>query len=311
MHSSLLVCLALLGCGSIVNAQVSLTTSVVRSWDGGSEVRLAFRNTGSSAVCGAQFSLTVPSGTTFSGWNMNSVGNNQFTLPSWLNIAPGATYSDTGMTLTGSGQPTVRLISSTPCSGGGGSATTTTARPAATTTRAATTTTRAATTTTRASGGGSSMVVTTDPANAAINSCLRSSATGPITSQLNQPISGGRFTFYGAGGTGACGMNSALPAMSAAGSGNLFNSNQQWVAPCTGTQWVLNDAVCMNKCVRIQYTCVGCSSPRTLTVPINNKCPECTPDHVDLSEPAFLYLEPQGGTVGIARNATITYIECP
>jgi hypothetical protein len=51
-------------------------------------------------------------------------------------------------------------------------------------------------------------VVPTDPANAAMNQCLAGNATGPITSQLNQPISGGEFTFYGAGGTGACGQNS-------------------------------------------------------------------------------------------------------
>jgi hypothetical protein len=37
-------------------------------------------------------------------------------------------------------------------------------------------------------------------------------------------------------------------------------------------------------------------------VPINNQCPECAVNHVDLSEPAFLYLEPQGGTVGIAKG---------
>jgi hypothetical protein len=44
-----------------------------------------------------------------------------------------------------------------------------------------------------------------------------------------------------------------------------------------------------------------------LTVPANNRCSECAPDHVDLTEKAFDYLEPGGGTVGIAKNATITY----
>jgi len=53
----------------------------------------------------------------------------------------------------------------------------------------------------------SPMVVPTDPANADMNKCLANNATGPITSQLNQPISGGEFTFYGAGGTGACGQD--------------------------------------------------------------------------------------------------------
>ena len=44
--------------------------------------------------------------------------------------------------------------------------------------------------------------------------------------------------------------------------------------------------------------------------PVDNKCPECHENHVDLSEAAFLKLEPQGGIVGIARNATLTYISC-
>ena len=39
----------------------------------------------------------------------------------------------------------------------------------------------------------------------------------------------------------------------------------------------------------------------------NNECPECGIDHIDASEAAFLALEPAGGTVGIAKNATITY----
>jgi hypothetical protein len=52
------------------------------------------------------------------------------------------------------------------------------------------------------------------------------------------------------------------------------------------------------------------NSHPSLTVPINNQCPECAEDHVDLSEAAFLWLEPQGGTVGVATDATITYIEC-
>ena len=53
------------------------------------------------------------------------------------------------------------------------------------------------------------MVVGTDPSNAELNGCLKQNATGPITSKLNQPIQGGKFTFYGAGGTGACGLDSS------------------------------------------------------------------------------------------------------
>ena len=51
------------------------------------------------------------------------------------------------------------------------------------------------------------MTVTTDPSNAALNSCLKNAATGPILSQMNRDIPG-KFTFYGAGGNGACGLDS-------------------------------------------------------------------------------------------------------
>lgn len=106
------------------------------------------------------------------------------------------------------------------------------------------------------------MVVTTDPSNAKINSCLKN-ATGPITAKLNQPINGGKFTFYGGSGTGACGQDAGKPKFSAAASGQLFNSNQKWVPPCSGSQYVLFDAVCINKCVKITYKCVGCSAAKT------------------------------------------------
>nr|QIO03922.1 expansin [Pratylenchus penetrans] len=158
-------------------------------------------------------------------------------------------------------------------------------------------------------------VVTTDPANAKINSCLAKNASqsSTLASNLNKPISGGQFTFYGnPSGAGACGQDTGKPAgFSAAASGKLFVDSQKWVAPCSGTQWVLSDQVCINKCVKITYKCVKCTASKTLTVPINNKCPECAVNHVDLSTDAFNYLEPQGGTVGIAKNAVITYITCP
>jgi hypothetical protein len=53
-------------------------------------------------------------------------------------------------------------------------------------------------------------VVTTDPANAKINSCLAKNASqsSTLASNLNKPISGGEFTFYGnPNGTGACGTD--------------------------------------------------------------------------------------------------------
>ncbi|KAL3070866.1 hypothetical protein niasHS_016772 [Heterodera schachtii] len=78
-----------------------------------------------------------------------------------------------------------------------------------------------------------------------------------------------------------------VPTKSAAGSGTLFNSNAAWVESCLpDARYLLNDLVCINRCVKIEY------KGNTLTVPINNKCSECAKDHVDLSEEAFNWLEP-------------------
>ncbi|KAF7633556.1 DPBB_1 domain-containing protein [Meloidogyne graminicola] len=116
---------------------------------------------------------------------------------------------------------------------------------------------------------------------------------------------------YGIGGRGACGLDTDAPTKSAAASGSLFNNSAQWVPSCLkDKRSVLNDPICMSKCVKITYKCVGCSTAKTLTVPINNRCNECPINHVDLSNEAFLWLEPQGGTVGIGKDATITYINC-
>ncbi|CAD5217860.1 unnamed protein product [Bursaphelenchus xylophilus] len=124
-----------------------------------------------------------------------------------------------------------------------------------------------------------------------------------ITPQLNKPISGGEFTFYGASGRGACGLD--VSSCSAAVSGSLFDSSAQWV-PSTlpDGRYILDDPVCRGICVQIEY------KGKTATFPADNKCPECAVDHVDLSTAAFLVLEPQGGTVGIAKPATITYLFC-
>ncbi|KAL3086324.1 hypothetical protein niasHS_008622 [Heterodera schachtii] len=144
------------------------------------------------------------------------------------------------------------------------------------------------------------------PAYSTKQTCLsESSASDSISAQLNKPITGGQFTFYGIGGRGACGLDIVTPTKSAAGSGTLFNSNAAWVESCLpDARYLLNDLVCINRCVKLQY------KGNTLTVPINNKCSECAKDHVDLSEEAFNWLEPGGGSVGVAKNATITYVKC-
>uniref|UniRef100_A0A914GZA4 RlpA-like protein double-psi beta-barrel domain-containing protein n=1 Tax=Globodera rostochiensis TaxID=31243 RepID=A0A914GZA4_GLORO len=150
----------------------------------------------------------------------------------------------------------------------------------------------------------SSLVVS--PAYSTKQTCLsEASATGPISAQLKKAQKGGKFTHYGIGGRGACGLDIDTPTKSAAGSGTLFNSSAVWVLSCLpDARYLLDDLVCINKCVQIQY------KQKTLTVPINNKCSECAIDHVDLSEEAFAWLEPDT-SVGVATEATITYIQCP
>nr|CAD2162517.1 unnamed protein product [Meloidogyne enterolobii] len=109
-------------------------------------------------------------------------------------------------------------------------------------------------------------------------------------------------------GEGACGIDTAsasIPGMSAAASYVLFDSNAKWIPSCFEDKHVVrNDKICINKCVKIEY------KGKTLTVPINNECPGCPVNHVDLSRKAFDWLEPLDGVVGRATNATITYIKC-
>ncbi|CAD5212443.1 unnamed protein product [Bursaphelenchus okinawaensis] len=126
-----------------------------------------------------------------------------------------------------------------------------------------------------------------------------------ITPELNTPISGGEFTFYGYGtdSEGACGLD--VTNCSAAASGTLFTSGAAWVpSNFSDGRYILDDPICQGICVQIEY------QGKTGVFPINNECPECAVNHVDLTTDAFLYLEPLGGTVGIATDATITYLFC-
>ncbi|KAH7705591.1 expansin-like protein [Aphelenchoides avenae] len=48
-----------------------------------------------------------------------------------------------------------------------------------------------------------------------------------VVSQLNKPLANNQFTFYGAAGRGACGLD--VKRCSVAASGQLFDSSAQWV----------------------------------------------------------------------------------
>uniref|UniRef100_A0A183CS58 Uncharacterized protein n=1 Tax=Globodera pallida TaxID=36090 RepID=A0A183CS58_GLOPA len=211
---------------------------------------------------------------------MNAVSgsSSQYTLPSWVSIATGGTYTSTGLTTSGTGTLTLNVASYSACSGSSSSGsssntdpattipttsgtttttsgTTTTTSGTTTTTSGTTTTTSGTTTTTTSSSSSSSTTLVVSPVYTTADTCLsESEASGPITSHLNIAITGGKFTFYGIGGRGACGLETDTPLKSAAASGTLFNSSATWVASCMSDgRYMLNDPICMNKCVKIEY----------------------------------------------------------
>jgi len=96
---------------------VSVSFSTTQSWNGGGEYKLVFKNTGSRAVCGVNFRMTMPSGLKLeNSWNLSLVSGDQYTLPSWFNLAPGATYQDSGVVFSGGNSlPTLSIVSVKQC----------------------------------------------------------------------------------------------------------------------------------------------------------------------------------------------------
>nr|ADY02960.1 expansin [Heterodera glycines] len=270
-----------------VLADVTASIKPSSTWNGGGQYILSFKNNDNSkTVCSVKFTLTPASGTSISAkWGFDAVSgaSNQYTLSNNADIAPGATNSNGGLNIQGTNPngppatPTLQLIEAKYYSNGvcGGSSS--------------------------SSGGGSSS------SSSSCMGCLASTGTsGPIDSYIGKSISNSVFTFYGGGGRGACGLDSGVPKMSAAGSGKLFKSDGQWKDACRADkQYMLDDPICKDICIKIDY------NGKSLTVPINNKCPECDVNHVDLTIDAFNYLEPRGGEVGKATGATLTYMKCP
>uniref|UniRef100_A0A915DGD1 RlpA-like protein double-psi beta-barrel domain-containing protein n=1 Tax=Ditylenchus dipsaci TaxID=166011 RepID=A0A915DGD1_9BILA len=145
------------------------------------------------------------------------------------------------------------------------------------------------------------------PVIALLTTVLSSLTSAQLNAILNVPQTNSQFTFYGGTGRGACGLDydATKNAISAAASGQLFAPSGKWV-PSTlpDKRYVLDDPICRGICAKIEY------KGKSIIVPINNKCPECSIKHIDLSQGAFAYLEPKLGEVGIGRNAIITYLRC-
>ncbi|KAL7077547.1 hypothetical protein ACQ4LE_003299 [Meloidogyne hapla] len=323
---------------------VSISYNVLESRRGSSNIQIIIKNNGLTPICSVKFFLSLPNGSvTQSNRSMRLRGNNKYRTPKNVRIEPGSSFNDAGLIIKGNGKPTLYILNVTECNNKNEDndekdCTTTTESSGKNKGNEKIKTTtesnenndkitksnkgnnKEITTTTESSGNnGGNNKDTTDssiPSNGntlivdpdrgvAKNMCLSlENASGVIDPHLDTPISDGIFTFYGAGGQGACGIDSATPKMSAAVSAVLFDSNAKWINSCYTGHEVRNDKVCINKCVTIEY------HSKTLTVPITNECPECPLNHVDLSREAFDWLEPKDGIVGRATGATITYKTC-
>ena len=94
----------------------------------------------------------------------------------------------------------------------------------------------------------------------------------------------GEMTFYNNSGFGACGtqINAATQMLVAV-------SHTWWTAPNPN-----NDPLCQGVSVEVTY------HGKTITVPVEDKCPSCASNHLDLSQPAFAALAPL--SVGIVHG---------
>ncbi|KAF7629898.1 DPBB_1 domain-containing protein [Meloidogyne graminicola] len=152
--------------------------------------------------------------------------------------------------------------------------------------------------------GGNSMVV--KQILTQNDTCIKMfNQTGVFDDIMNKPITNGIMTHYKTGDGGACGCDTSDPIMSAAASTELFDQRAPWLESCRpGKPYMNSDRICINKCVKIEY------KGKSLTVPITNSCPGCPKNHVDLSIPTFMWLEPNW-RLGRIGNITLTFMTCP
>ncbi|MFF0066948.1 cysteine/serine endopeptidase inhibitor [Streptomyces sp. NPDC005279] len=99
----------------------------------------------------------------------------------------------------------------------------------------------------------------------------------------------GKATYYNEAGTGACGepLDAATQMLVAV-------SPKWWKAANPN-----NDPLCK---VKVRLTFRG----KTITVPVRDKCMECGPKHIDLSQPAFAKLA--NPSKGVIRKVTWKFV---
>lgn len=118
--------------------------------------------------------------------------------------------------------------------------------------------------------------------------CVVAKANIPFNQKYN-----GDFTYYDDAGYGACGTQ-------------IDASRQMLVA--ISYEWFTSpnpnvDQFCtQNVCVRVDY------NGRSVTVPVKDKCPSCTRNHLDLSKVAFAQLADL--SVGHVYGATWQFVHC-
>jgi expansin (peptidoglycan-binding protein) len=94
---------------------------------------------------------------------------------------------------------------------------------------------------------------------------------------FGQPIDGNA-TYYNDAGYGACGTQ--------------IDASSQLLVAVPAAYWTTanpnDDPLCQGVSVQVTY------NGTTITVPVEDKCPTCDADHIDLSQPAFSELADTG-----------------
>jgi Ricin-type beta-trefoil lectin domain/Lytic transglycolase len=107
---------------------------------------------------------------------------------------------------------------------------------------------------------------------------------------IGQPITGS-MTYYDNAGLDACGAS--------------IDASAQYLVAVSHRWWTAanpnDDPICRGISVRVTY------NGNSITVPVEDKCPSCDADHIDLSQPAFAKLAPLG--VGIVDGITWKFVD--
>jgi hypothetical protein len=114
-------------------------------------------------------------------------------------------------------------------------------------------------------------------------------AQGTSGVPIGQPITGS-ITYYNNAGLDACGASID------ASSQLLVAVSHQWWTTANPN----DDPICHGISVQVTY------HGNTITVPVEDKCPSCDADHIDLSQPAFAKLAPL--SVGIVHGITWKFV---